>query len=401
MKALTFLVLWASLVLADFNFISFADTRAYHSGGLSKGCSRASAWSPEFALCPGDMDPLDDNDQIIHNNLGSGFPWFCSVGNHETEASSDMTYCKTLGTRYVNSPGFSDFTYGPAICPNTTYSFVYTGPAGIKIQVVNLDGYTRNSTSYYAEMTLPLLVWFEGVLANSIADYIVVLAHPPVFPKNRHTGDSWNRNNTSMIDDLWQLMLDYKVSCYFAGHTHYNYYMAIDDYSNWSSQDNNWDPNRGCIQMDDGALRNDDANSNSAILVKVDVKADKMTYTVYKVGSSSLSLKATFDQNKKRLPVQSLPVMVSGQEAGMELFPNPVNSKVQIKIKGIDYSGSGHLGLYNMTGRMIKKINFSRMEPTSQGLQYLLRTSRYANGIYTLKLEAGRHEINRTFVKLK
>ena len=139
MKVVLILFLLIALIHADFTFISMADTRGYHSGGLSTGMNKAAAWNPKFAVCPGDMDPMSTNNSIIQQHLGPNFPWFNAVGNHETEDGRDMDSVAAFGLNWVNEPGFSDFTYGPSICPNTTFSFVYTGPAGIKIQAFALS----------------------------------------------------------------------------------------------------------------------------------------------------------------------------------------------------------------------------------------------------------------------
>jgi hypothetical protein len=71
--------------------------------------------------------------------------------------------------------------------------------------------------------------------------------------------------------------------------------------------------------MDVGALRSNDGNENESIIVRVDVKADRLTYSIYKVNGASLILKDTFDQMKKRGPAKTITgITVSPPTASIE-----------------------------------------------------------------------------------
>lgn len=301
MKIIFSVLILTSLILADFNFISLADTRNRYDGGLSAACAAASEWSPKLLISPGDMDPVKTADSIIQKNIGPNFPWFISVGNHETEHPEDLLKTKKLIAKFSKAKGISNFTFGPKICPKTNYSFVYTDSSGITVQYVCIDGYSRGKIQdTKALMTPKLLEWLTSVLSKSKADYIIAFSHPPVFPKVRHLGDSWNGINKDLIDDLWNVLLKYKVSAYFCGHTHYNYWMAIDNFKNWKAQEVNFDPNRGCIQIDVGALRSNNGDLNTSILVKIDVTKKKLTYSILAIDGKKFVLKESFSQKKKR-----------------------------------------------------------------------------------------------------
>jgi tartrate-resistant acid phosphatase type 5 len=58
------------------------------------------------------------------------------------------------------------------------------------------------------------LMWVEEVLANSTADWLIVVGHYPVFSGGEHGNTQW------MIDNILPLLQKYNVDIYLCGHDH-------------------------------------------------------------------------------------------------------------------------------------------------------------------------------------
>jgi hypothetical protein len=179
--------------------------------------------------------------------------------------------------------------------------------------------------------------------------------------------------------------------------------MAVDNYTNWKTQDASWSPDRGCIQMDCGALRDNDANTNDAIIIKVEVKKDNAVYTVYKVTSSALSVKGTFTQKRKREPsgIDQMAVKPASRFS-VTSHPNPFHSQTKITVTGVVPEMHGHMMIYDIGGRLIQKVSFSDMRVnTHNRIWYSFRADNIPGGIYLIKVRAGSKTAKANLVYLK
>jgi hypothetical protein len=97
----------------------FAGPGAYDSSQYFRGAIEAiAAHGPgAFMVSPGDIDPPANVMWTITQTLGTGYPWYPVVGNHETETPADMAWLRAFDYGPVNP--------GPSGCPQTTYSFDY------------------------------------------------------------------------------------------------------------------------------------------------------------------------------------------------------------------------------------------------------------------------------------
>jgi photosystem II stability/assembly factor-like uncharacterized protein len=84
-----------------------------------------------------------------------------------------------------------------------------------------------------------------------------------------------------------------------------------------------------------------------------------------------------------------------GNEAlKIELFPNPSNDRLNIKLVSTDNLVNGSLTVSDIYGKVFlqRKINFSDRE-----FQYILETYKYKGGLYILKIISGEKSITRVF----
>jgi len=210
---------------APFTFVSMADSRGSDNGVndavLSGIVSQVLADSPAFVMFPGDLvtgssDAVTLTTQLNHwrdvmdplyasGMYGAGV--FAGPGNHEIRNAASEPVWQTI---------FSDLpASGPAGETYMTYSLDYGNSHFIMLDT-NRDGnhHTVNQA------------WLAADLAATTAEHIFVFGHEPAYPAGPHVGSSLDAYPAER-DAFWDLLADYDVDAYFAGHEHlYNYVMV-------------------------------------------------------------------------------------------------------------------------------------------------------------------------------
>ena len=84
-------------------------------------------------------------------------------------------------------------------------------------------------------------------------------------------------------------------------------------------------------------------------------------------------------------------------DMGLLVYPNPTKATAQIRFE-LENSGNVQIGIYEMSGRMLKNMQFKNL---NKGLNNLdLNLESLPKGNYLVKLLAGQHIANTKFVKL-
>ena len=216
-----------------------ADMRGYVGPSEFRGALSAlgQVGAGSFMLSPGDIDPPAQVRGAIDDILGTAYPWFPIIGNHEAETPEDMTYLRAYGlSGSATTAGATNFTAGPTGAEETCYSFdaggahfavineYYDGSSDIGVTPPPDDALAGNISS-------ELLAWLASDLEAADAratppDYIFVLGHEPAFVmpdadtgRLRHAGESLDAHSTNR-DAFWNLLATRNVTAYICGHTH-------------------------------------------------------------------------------------------------------------------------------------------------------------------------------------
>lgn len=219
---LTILFAVSSAYAAPFNFIAMADSRGSSNGVndavLSSIVDLVLLEDAQFVLFPGDLVTGSSTDSILTSQLYHwrdvmaplyaggmyGAKVYAGPGNHEIWHSGSEAVWQSL---------FSDLpSNGPAGETYMTYSFDYMNAHFV---MLNTNRAGNPHTINYT--------WLANDLASTTADHIFVFGHEPAFPVGPHVGSSLDFYPVQR-DDFWQLLADYNVDIYFAGHEHlYNH----------------------------------------------------------------------------------------------------------------------------------------------------------------------------------
>jgi len=131
-------------------------------------------------------------------------PWHMIAGNHDHHGNVSAQIAYTKKSRRWHFPNFF-------------YSTVHEIPnTGKLLEVLAID--TTMLCWYKKQSGAPdpdtQLKWIEEKLRNSIADYIVVAGHHPIFSAGKH-------GSTGCLQSKLQpLLKKYSVTAYFSGHDH-------------------------------------------------------------------------------------------------------------------------------------------------------------------------------------
>jgi hypothetical protein len=246
----------------------FSGPGAYDTSQYFRGAVEAieALGAGAFMVSPGDIDPPLGARWTITQTLGTDYPWYPVVGNHEEETASDMIYLRGYDYGTVNP--------GPSGCPETTYSFDY---ANVHFAVLNEYCDSSGDDVTHGDVPDHLYDWLAADLAATSQEHIFVLGHEPAYPlpdedngRLRHESDSLNAfpiNRTR----FWDLLKSEEVLAYICGHTH-NYSLAGFE---------------GVWQLDAGHARGlgDTGAASTFILVHVDELA--VTYETYRYEAQS------------------------------------------------------------------------------------------------------------------
>ena len=73
-----------------------------------------------------------------------------------------------------------------------------------------------------------LFDWLKNDLENNTKKWVIVVGHEPLYPLERHVGDSLDENMTNR-DRLENLFISNKVTVFIGGHTHFAGVSKIDN----------------------------------------------------------------------------------------------------------------------------------------------------------------------------
>lgn len=218
---------------SDFSFIVTADIREfaaprYQSPGYFPGACEAihEVGKGAFMISPGDNDPPWHVRATMDRILGSDYPWFPVMGNHETDSDDYMAWFREWGR------GEIPFLVrrGPENSEETTYSFDYETAHFVAINQY-YDG--RSDTGTDGDVSDALYDWLKMDLENTQKPLIFIFGHEPAVSvpdidngRVRHVGDSLDKY-TSNNHRFQILMREHRVKAYFCGHTHNASYAFI------------------------------------------------------------------------------------------------------------------------------------------------------------------------------
>ena len=200
----------------------------------------------------GDMNPLDTNaskdagqistEKAYNLSKAKNVPLFYVMGNHEMLDKDDLPFAQNK---------FRDYAYFPNPGPDGSKETTYSLNVGnMHIIVLNeyWDGDTDGTCNWYIPSGglnrddacfkysngdggfIPdtLFDWLRNDLKNNTKKWIIVVGHEPLYPLERHVGDSLDENKTNR-DRLENLFISNKVTAFIGGHTHFAGVSKIDN----------------------------------------------------------------------------------------------------------------------------------------------------------------------------
>jgi len=260
---------------APFTFTVTVDQRQYAGPGLYdtqdyyRGACEAIAALGEgaFMVSPGDIDPPDHVKWTLEQYIGTEYPWYPVVGNHEAETPSDMDWLRNYNLNGDTLP--YNVNVGPSGTEETTYSFDY-GDA----HFVNINEYFNGITDTGAtgNVVNALFDWLRDDLSSTDKRYVFVMGHEPAYPqpdedngRARHVGDSLDQHQANR-DRFWNLLREERVTAYLCGHTHGYSAVKID----------------GVWQVDAGHARGAGDTGAPSTFMLIDVDGDGVSFETYR-----------------------------------------------------------------------------------------------------------------------
>jgi hypothetical protein len=182
---------------------------------------RARSAQPEVVLAVGDMiNALDDQVSVREQwrfwreavaPLGAQHV-LVTPGNHDVQGNAWAT--DLLVEAFPELP-----SNGPAGFERRAYAFDYRD-----VRFISLDSERFDALHALGDEQLN---WLEGQLRDSPNRYTIVFSHDPAYPVGPHIGSSLDAYPHDR-DRLWQLLRDYQVTAYIAGHEHLYNHQQID-----------------------------------------------------------------------------------------------------------------------------------------------------------------------------
>jgi predicted phosphodiesterase len=206
------------------SFSATADMRDYTGNNLlyfRGACERIySGGAGDFMVCPGDIDPPELVYADIQTYIGTDYPWYPVVGNHEAETSSDMIWIRGF---YLDGKMPNIVNSGPNNGVETNYSFDYED---VHFTVINEYYDVVGDTDTDGDVPDVLHTWLSNDLSDTTKPIKFVIGHEPAFPQPdmesgrlRHEDDSLNAHADNR-DRFWQTLGSQGVTAYISGHTH-------------------------------------------------------------------------------------------------------------------------------------------------------------------------------------
>lgn len=183
--------------------------------------SMAEAIASRFTISTGDnfytegVDSIDDpkwerSFENIYDAPSLFTPWYATLGNHDWQGDYRAQ---------IDYSGESDRWYMPAryyhetmaVDDSTEVLFVFLDTTPLSERTPNARKYNR--TEEWDPDTQ--LAWLDATLAESDADWKIVVGHHPIY-----VGSVRYEDNPRLIEDLVPIFEERGVNAYFAGHDH-------------------------------------------------------------------------------------------------------------------------------------------------------------------------------------
>jgi predicted phosphodiesterase len=175
----------------------------------------------QFMITSGDMVCAEHVRKTLDEVLGSEYPWYFALGNHDIEKPENLAWLRRYNAGGRTLPHI--VRSGPAGATETCYSFDY-GNA----HLVAINEYYNGQRDDVAggEIGDALHAWLAEDLAANRKPIVFVFGHEPYLPladmdtsQLRHRGDSLDAAKAAP-ERFWSLLRKHHVTAYICGHTH-------------------------------------------------------------------------------------------------------------------------------------------------------------------------------------
>lgn len=199
------------------NFAAGAPEGKRYFDGACEAMQRVGAGA--FLLTPGDVNPPAPLRAVVDRYLGSGFPWYVAVGNHEFDADTTLAWVRQSAAA-GRSP--SVVRTGPPGA-EFTYSFDFANA-----HFVAIDPYPEGKSGDKGRVDISdaTFDWLEKDLTATRQPLIFVFGHPAIYPmpdmdtgRIRHAGEFVSADPARAARFV-DLLKKYHVRAYLCGHTH-------------------------------------------------------------------------------------------------------------------------------------------------------------------------------------
>lgn len=165
----------------------------------------------------GDAARISQTIQAINLSDAKNIPIYFTTANYETESDEDMDL---IYETYNNSN--IQLNPGPFGTNKTTYSMDIDN-----FHIVNMNIYWNGSTNdrYLGKgaggyIHDKLYQWVNNDLSDTTRKWKIVMSHSPLYPENRHIGESLDSDIVNR-DKFENLLINQNVPIFMASHTHY------------------------------------------------------------------------------------------------------------------------------------------------------------------------------------
>jgi len=220
------LVLSAGASAAPFSFVSMADSRGSDNGVndavLSAIVSEVVSETAAFVFFPGDLVTGSSDGATLNSQL-----------NHWRDVMAPVYSSGMFGAKVYAGPGNHEIwnTGSEAVWQSIFSDLPANGPTGETYMTYSMDyenaHFVMLNTNRAGNHHTINYTWLANDLASTTAQHVFVFGHEPAFPVGPHVGSSLDYYSTQR-DEFWQLLVDYNVDIYFAGHEHLYDHVEVD-----------------------------------------------------------------------------------------------------------------------------------------------------------------------------